>query len=299
VLYRLNGYHEERMKIRLTILKLARATTSRWPFKGRARLEKIAVLSLGLSGHLVNLEVATGLSIRVDIANRVEGMMYFRRYEPDVLKLFAEVLSEGDVAVDIGANVGFTAAMMAKSVGKSGTIHCFEPGSVPFKRLARFADDANANGYQIVTYNMGASHEKSTVQLNTSKSDNPGWLTMVPGLMSEASFSHAETIEVNRVDELLIEANITPKLVKIDVEGAELGVIKGLTALFDKKILPTIICEVAPNAYPYLGFDLDYLFDLMSKFGYVPTDTFGEPITSNSFQGTTNIIWRQPVGSSS
>jgi FkbM family methyltransferase len=284
------------MKTRITMLEMARAITSLWPFRGRARLEKIAVSSLGLSGHLVTLDVAPGLGVCVDVANRVEGAMYFRRYEPDVLKLFAEILSEGDVAVDIGANVGFTAAMMAKSVGKSGTIHCFEPGSVPFKRLARFADDANANGYQIVTYNMGASHEKSTVQLNTSKVDNPGWLTMVPGLMSEASFSHSETIEVDRVDELLIESNIAPKLIKIDVEGAELGVIKGLTALFEKKILPAVICEVAPNAYPYLGFDLAYLFDLMNKFGYVPTDTFGKPITSISFQDTINIIWRQSNG---
>jgi len=246
---------------------------------------------------MVTLAVAPGLGVRIDIANRHEGSMYFGRYERDVLKLFAEVVSEGDVAVDIGANCGFTAAMMAKSVGKTGTVHCFEPGSVPFKRLTRFASDANANGYQIVTYNIGASHGKSTVQLNTSKVDNPGWLTMVPGLMSEASFSHSETIEVNRVDELLIEANITPKLVKIDVEGAELGVIKGMTALFEKKILPTVICEVAPNAYPYLGFDIDHLFDLMSNYGYVPTDTFGGPIKSNSFQGTTNIIWRQSSGS--
>jgi hypothetical protein len=68
----------------------------------------------------------------------------------------------------------------------------------------------------------------------------------------------------------LAERNINRiSLVKIDAEGYELPILKGLRGFFDRsKQRPAIICEIAPRAYPLLGRTISELSDYMSSYGY-------------------------------
>jgi len=56
-------------------------------------------------------------------------------FEPDVANLFVRVLGEGDVAVDIGANIGFLTVLAAILVGPTGHVVAFEPGPENLERL--------------------------------------------------------------------------------------------------------------------------------------------------------------------
>ena len=58
-------------------------------------------------------------------------------YEPDVWKHVMDEARVGDVAVDVGANIGLYAIALAKRVGDSGRVHAFEPDPTNFRALDR------------------------------------------------------------------------------------------------------------------------------------------------------------------
>ena len=72
------------------------------------------------------------------------------------------------------------------------------------------------------------------------------------------------------------EPTTTPRrvLVKIDVEGHEFAVLKGMEEFFkknmQKKSLPLVICEIVPEIYPLLNSGIEEVFAYMEKFGYFP-----------------------------
>jgi len=58
---------------------------------------------------------------------------------PILLSLLIEALAEGDVFVDVGANTGYFAVPIAKTVGSTGRVHAFEPAADVAEQLRRAA----------------------------------------------------------------------------------------------------------------------------------------------------------------
>jgi hypothetical protein len=81
-------------------------------------------------------------------------------------------------------------------------------------------------------------------------------------------------VTVVRLDSYLAERNIDRiSLVKIDAEGYELPILKGLQGFFERsKQRPAIICEIAPRAYPLLGRTISELSEYMASYGYSAYD---------------------------
>jgi hypothetical protein len=81
-------------------------------------------------------------------------------------------------------------------------------------------------------------------------------------------------VTVVRLDSYLAERNIDRiSLLKIDAEGYELPILKGLQRFFESsKQRPAIICEIAPRAYPLLGRTISELSDYMASYGYSAYD---------------------------
>src|ERR1700722_2471622 len=58
----------------------------------------------------------------------INADMHRIAYEPDVSNFLFRVLKEGDIAIDVGANVGYFTCLMAAIVGPTGKVYSFEPG---------------------------------------------------------------------------------------------------------------------------------------------------------------------------
>ncbi len=159
-------------------------------------------------------------------------------WEPHVEAWLCRLLRPGDVALDIGANLGYFSAVMSAQVGKTGKVLAFEP--VP-KTLQQLHLTKLANRAENLTiYPVAIGETDSTVDIRFE----PG----VAGNASAFQRFHAGNTEVARVElrslDSLSASGLLPdaQLIKIDVEGNELNVLLGATAYL-RRAQPSIIFE--------------------------------------------------------
>jgi len=193
--------------------------------------------------------------------------MYFGCYEMETIEAMKNVLKPGDVFIDVGANIGYLSAIGASLVGKNGQVHSFEPVPQYFRRLEKMA--MMNPDYKIVINQCALGEEEGTGNICIA-SQNIGWNTMVPNLMSRDTLKETLKVPIHRLDSYIKENEIDDiSLIKIDVEGFEFPVLKGLQGYFEKtENRPVVICEVAPSAYSLLGCKLAELSEYLKKYDY-------------------------------
>lgn len=136
-----------------------------------------------------------------------------------------QVCFPGDVCVDVGANVGAVALFLAKSVGASGKVHCFEPGPVFFSRLKQNIELNQSITSVVELHNLGVS-EKSGELHWVEDPEFPGNAFMFG--------DRGVKIEV-----VTLDAYLGPRLkrldfLKLDVEGMEIEVLRGAQEILGK-----------------------------------------------------------------
>lgn len=181
-----------------------------------------------------------------------------RRFETPFQALCQRVLTDGTVAMDVGANIGATALIMSAHVG-SGVVHAFEPGRSTFDLLRR---------------NMAANSASNVVCHPYALSDQPGEM----GFAENSAYGHltpagesSTTVAVHTVDQMVEALDLQRlDLLKIDTEGFEPQVLAGARAAIER-FRPVIFCEL--NAWTLLAYGgsnpLDFLSDLTRRFAHV------------------------------
>ncbi|MDP3883003.1 MAG: FkbM family methyltransferase [Candidatus Staskawiczbacteria bacterium] len=207
-----------------------------------------------------------------DFSSRFKDM-YVSTYQPIIKELVEKNLREGDTFIDIGANVGYFSAVALGRVGKTGQVHSFEPVPEYFEKLKRVAD-LNSR-YNITINQVALGDEEKKENIYIAGRSAIGNNTFFKGLLDEPERAIIREIVVRRLDDYILEKNIKNiKLVKIDVEGFEFPVLKGLGGYFSGRernsYRPLIICEIVPLIYPEMGYKLNDLFDYMAGFSYFP-----------------------------
>lgn len=181
------------------------------------------------------------------------------RWEPHVERCIRQLLRPGDVAVDIGANLGYFTAVMAQSVGASGRVVALEPVPDTFERLQL---GAALNGFAQVT----------ALQLALGEADGRAEIAFDPRFAGSASIHRqagggavSREVGVRPLDDLLRELAVEhPSLLKIDVEGHELAVVRGALETI-ARARPAIIVEYSPELARRGGWTLAQLRDTVSS----------------------------------
>lgn len=185
------------------------------------------------------------------------------RYDALQLAWMVENLSEGAFAIDIGANYGQCAVVMAARCGPGGRTIAFEPNPHARAVLARnFAlnpsvkratiEDfacSDTSGGKVTLYGNGNAANSALVALMASARGGTG----------QDSFE----VPVTTLDDYISERSLPePRLVKIDTEGAEIRILKGAAKLLDSPA--SILCELHPYAWPQFGNSLQELKELLA-----------------------------------
>lgn len=227
---------------------------------------------------------------------RISFEVYFDFYEIEVAENIKRSLRSGDVFIDVGAAVGYFSALGASLVGESGQIHCFEPSPVSFASLQELRT-LNPH-HNIIINNCAIGDQSDIVDMRHAKFPHLGGTSFVSGFMEahDIPIEETYTVPIMRLDDYLEKNNLLkPRLIKIDVEGYEFLVLKGLKKYFERNPhRPDIICEIQKTAYPLLGFTLDEMKCYMAEYGYRAYDILNPTrvkdiarIDKESF----NILW--------
>ena len=74
------------------------------------------------------VKLRTGKLMKVDPTDYLQCLIYyFGMFEPQCIKIFESLITEGDVVIDIGGNIGLYSIIGSTRVGKHGNIYTFEP----------------------------------------------------------------------------------------------------------------------------------------------------------------------------
>jgi FkbM family methyltransferase len=167
--------------------------------------------------------------------------MAMDRYEPATTRLFQETVKPDMVVIDIGAHVGYFSLLAAKLVGHTGKVYSFEPEPGNHAVLLKNID---ANGYDnIVATQMAVSDRTGNLTLYITALDSGRHSVYHHGLPERGSV----TVESTSLDSFLeSEGWPTVDLIKVDVEGAEVAVLDGMTQLMEKNPDLRLIIEFNP-----------------------------------------------------
>ena len=192
--------------------------------------------------------------------------MYFGSYAIPLVETMKRFLRPGDVFFDVGANIGYLSAIAAGLVGPTGQIHCFEPVPEYFDRVERLA--ALNPGYAFRVNFCAAGEEPGKCKIYVTR--EPGQSTLVAAYKSDPEIVSTLEVPVIRLDAYAQQHGIERvALIKIDAEGFELPILRGLQGFFERtKLRPAILCEIAPGAYPLMGRKVSELASYMAEYGY-------------------------------
>lgn len=167
------------------------------------------------------------------------GNIYFGLHEYADMAFVGHALREGELFVDIGANIG-SYSVLAAAGPKARVIAC-EPVPATYRRLRRNIE-ANHFAHEVVTKQVAASDRVGEVRM-TDDLDTMNRVT---------SEGPGTVVEAMPLDVLLAHEN--PVVMKIDVEGYEPAVIAGAEAVLQNPSLLAVVMEV-PTAGPIEALD--------------------------------------------
>lgn len=168
------------------------------------------------------------------------------KYEPEVVAFLGEHCKPGDIAFDVGANVGYHSMLLSRLVGPNGRVVAFEP--VPMT-AAWLEETLRRNDLTNVTVLRTAlSASAGVAGMRVGPASEAGLAHLVDSAASYQSHFTGETrvidVPIASIDQLLMEGELpTPSLIKIDVEGAELEVLRGASETLSTA-RPTIVTEL-------------------------------------------------------
>jgi FkbM family methyltransferase len=168
----------------------------------------------------------------------------FKEWEPDVTRFIASRLGDGDVFVDVGANIGYYSLLAAGSVGVGGGVVAVEASPSMFGDLHRNVQ-TSGHSDRVRRVNMAAAEKSGTLTVFAGPQHNAGMSTTLAsrGMQAEA------TVEAKPLEEILTFDEITSaRVIKIDVEGAEPEVLAGMGNLIGT-LRPDaeIVVELSPQ----------------------------------------------------
>jgi len=246
--------------------RLVRSITSRLPVRGLSILFDRLGPVFFRSPSPARLRLGE-IELEFDLSNRVMRTMYFGIYEKDLLGYMRTLLRPGDTFIDVGANIGYLSAYARELVGPKGAVHSFEPVPAYGDALANAVRSAGVANVRVVGQALG--DREGTVPIKISGKENIGWNTIVPGLMKERAGIQTLEVPVTTLARYLDDHDIADvRLIKIDVEGAELLVLRGLAPWLAQGRRPQIVTELCPEACTLLGSSPGEIFALMEQFGY-------------------------------
>ena len=212
-----------------------------------------------ISREQVVVATFDGLTYKLDLSEMIDSVIYYQGYwELDTTKIIKRIVSEGMTVFDIGANMGVITLLLARQVGKTGTVVAFEPTSSAFERLqhnvelnsfvnVHLENKALSDGVQTETAHIKSSYKLTQSKYHPLLEDNIEFTTL------------DEYVQMNHIADV--------GFIKIDTDGYEYNVVIGSRKTIER-FKPILIIEFSKYNLKKYGYNVKDLAHLLSKMEY-------------------------------
>lgn len=252
------------------------------------------------------------LKIEVRPIDRLARRVVLDGYSERDLAVFLDrFLQRGMVYLDVGAHFGQYVLLAAQRVGPGGAVHAFEATSATFEQLRA---NVALNGMSWVKINHNAVYSHSGIlELKVCRAGKGEFNSLGAPLRPRHEVVGTEQVAAVSLDAYCEEERLSRvDLIKIDVEGAELHVLRGAQRLLAGADAPVVVCEFNERTAKAMGYSTQdlyqefralryrlYRFDPEKHSLHVEPAGLAYDVTTNLIagksltpQGTLEQVWR-------
>lgn len=211
--------------------------------------------------HLVTVD---GTTCGFKITNRYEYLSFKDplQSEQDTLQKLVENIQPDDVVYDVGAHVGLYSCLAAKRLtetGGDGQVFAFEPHTQNARRLQEnlIRNDVFTISH-VLEYGLSDTDKKIDFKTDSTQPGRGGSIT--------TGADGTYEIQLRSGDSIVNEGMPKPDIVKIDIEGAEMGALRGLRPVLDE--CRVLYIEVHPEKLPSYGESKDAVEKFLTDVGF-------------------------------
>ena len=241
-------------------------------------IKKLFGYQIGLIKPLKALHLYLTKNLKTRTANVMGHTMFLDRnddlslsingeFEPMETSIVKKMVKPGDYVIDIGANIGYYTLIMAKLVGETGKVFAFEPDPENVELLKK---NVEYNGYKnVVIFPYAVSDQEGAIKLylsDTRHADNR--------IYDFGDGRKSIDIKAVRVDDMIADRI---DFIKMDIEGSEIGAIKGMKRILRDNNL-SIISEFWPQGIKKFGYSAQEFLDILENLGYSFADANEETL---------------------
>jgi len=167
-------------------------------------------------------------------------LLLFKKHEPLFTKIIEKQIKKGMKCIEIGANLGYYALLESKLVGKNGLVICFEPSPINFEYLKNNCSLNDAVNVKV--YNYAVGDENKTINFLVTEASN------LCRVVEKYNSSEGKIVKIPLITmDSFISKNSLESIdfVRMDIEGYEFNVYKGMKNLINK-FKPDFAIELHP-----------------------------------------------------
>jgi len=241
------------------------------------------------------------LKIKLDINSPSQQYMYRsylldEPYEKETIDILTKYLTKEDIFIDIGAHIGYFTILGAYLADK---VYSFEPDTDNYTHLI---ENCVLNKLPNVKINQSVVSDRNGKATFYTNIDNDGGHALWNPGLHEFNYLCREkqlvkTITQGTLDTFISFLNIVKnkvKVIKMDTEGAEVLILRGMKDILQSEYLKLVVCEYNLFGMHRLRTDGDEMFNIMTFNGFKPYDENMKLITpenSKDRERTENIFF--------
>lgn len=170
-------------------------------------------------------------------------------WEPETTKIIKENVKLEDVCIDIGASIGYFTLLFSRLVGSKGKVFSFEPTEMNYNYQC---ENIRTNGYtdRVINFKMAAWDKFEVVR--------------VPVCAPREASCWANGVPVGEFLQRMGQTKVD--FIKIDVDGCEPAVLKGLIPIFENNSQLQMTIEYYPKYIKNGGFSPKDFMDILNKY---------------------------------
>jgi FkbM family methyltransferase len=244
------------------IRKFMRFFISNTSIKGRHRLaNKVGNILAPKETEEIDIN---GISLPLDHSIEMYRYIYYGVYEEFFVRFLKRIIRPGDSIIEPGVNIGYITAILSGLIGDNGKIIALEPSKICFEKISKYLLKPN-----IILLNMALSDKEGEASFTDKEIVISHGYSTLSKFTSKEEGDNKYIIPTTSVDNLAKEFSLDHiRLLKLDIEGAELMAINGSNLALAEKRIDYVLVETTFDEVNHKN-NIE-ISGILESFGYKP-----------------------------